>query len=66
VGERELALLDVTQRRTALRAALAAWDHATQILAGERLDLMVRLELLARALDEYEHDLEAGSRPPLN
>ena len=57
--QRQLSLLDASQRRIALRAALIAWDHATHIQAGERLDLMARLEHLEMAIDEYEDDLEA-------
>ena len=56
--ERQLSLLDASQRRIAVRAVLDAWDYATRAQAGERLDLAARLELLAMALDEYEDDLE--------
>ena len=57
--QRQLSLLDASQRRIALRAVLDAWDLATRTLAGERLDLMARLEHLEMAIDEYEDDLEA-------
>ena len=56
--QRQLSLLDASQRRIALRAVLDAWDSATRAQAGERLDLMARLELLDMALNEYEDDLE--------
>jgi hypothetical protein len=60
--QRELSLVDSTQRRAALRVVLDAWDRELIRATGVRFDFTVRMDLLEMALDEFGEALEAESR----